>query len=333
MIELSAEPDAPAHVRLQSGTYTPKLFAGVRPGHYSLTQARLRPLGVLQSAGLLGGRLIQALQGGTSLSRIMAQAMQAFKPKATFGLRARANPGPSRLGVLTRQDLQRKETDTCAIAGGPIFLIAGDRPDNQTYDRYTLDPEMPHDFIVTLTDGDRLTPDALQRMAEALAQRPETDVLIVDKWINGQPTTHIAFDPLLYSDGYPTPHVIRRGYVPTGAWRDQQTRHAVLSVPVATGLSAPVHPITVTPPDIRPPVSIIIPTRDRADLLKACLAGLFDATLWPHEVIIVDNGSVEPAALDLFASYTEKGLRVVRADIPFNFSSLCNLGAAAARHD
>ncbi|MEH3118526.1 MAG: glycosyltransferase family 2 protein [Methylorubrum populi] len=85
-------------------------------------------------------------------------------------------------------------------------------------------------------------------------------------------------------------------------------------------------------PEPAPPVSVIIPTRDRAELLAVVLDGLFSRTDYPAlEVIVVDNGSTEPATRDLFARYAaESRLRVLPAPGPFNFSDLSNRGAAAA---
>jgi O-antigen biosynthesis protein len=78
-----------------------------------------------------------------------------------------------------------------------------------------------------------------------------------------------------------------------------------------------------------PAVSVIIPTRDRVHLLRRCLAGLRERTAYPHlDVLVVDNGSADP---ETRAFLTTCGARVIRSDGPFNFSQLCNLGAAEAR--
>jgi GT2 family glycosyltransferase len=81
--------------------------------------------------------------------------------------------------------------------------------------------------------------------------------------------------------------------------------------------------------------SIIIPTRDRLDLLEACVRTLWStAGSTSHEILIVDNGSEEPATLQWLATAEAKGeLRVVRADIPFNWSALNNIAAQEARGD
>lgn len=86
-------------------------------------------------------------------------------------------------------------------------------------------------------------------------------------------------------------------------------------------------------PDPAPMVSIIIPTRDRAALLGPCLAGLLDATDYPDfEVIVVDNGSTEPALHELLARRSaDPRLRVLPSPGPFNYALLNNRAAAIAR--
>ena len=76
-------------------------------------------------------------------------------------------------------------------------------------------------------------------------------------------------------------------------------------------------------------VSIIIPTRDRLPLLRACIASIEARTDYPDfEVIIVDNDSRERATLTYLESTRH---RVVRAPGEFNFPRLVNAGAAHAR--
>jgi O-antigen biosynthesis protein len=81
--------------------------------------------------------------------------------------------------------------------------------------------------------------------------------------------------------------------------------------------------------------SVIIPTRDRLDLLQPCLDGLWSGTDDPElEVIVVDNGSVEPEVLRYLADLAARpNVRVLHDGAPFNFSALCNLGAQAATGD
>ena len=85
-------------------------------------------------------------------------------------------------------------------------------------------------------------------------------------------------------------------------------------------------------PQPSPLVSVIIPTRDRAELLTIVLKGLFEKTNYePIEVVVVDNDSREQTTRDLFALYAaDPRLTVVSAPGPFNFSDLSNRGARAA---
>lgn len=76
----------------------------------------------------------------------------------------------------------------------------------------------------------------------------------------------------------------------------------------------------------RPAVAVVVPTRDRVDLLAGCVAAVERSGYRPLEVIIVDNDSRHPATL---AWLEGCGHRVLRCPGPFNFSSLVNAGVAA----
>lgn len=80
-------------------------------------------------------------------------------------------------------------------------------------------------------------------------------------------------------------------------------------------------------------VSVIIPTRDRADLLLVCLEGLLAKTVCDElDIIVIDNDSREQATFDLFSRYESRVSRVVMPGV-FNFAKACNLGVLHARHD
>lgn len=77
-----------------------------------------------------------------------------------------------------------------------------------------------------------------------------------------------------------------------------------------------------------PLVSVIIPTRDRVELLQQCIASLRERTDYSAlEIVIVDNASREAATHDFLRKIEA---RVVRDDGDFNFSRLINRGAAVA---
>lgn len=93
------------------------------------------------------------------------------------------------------------------------------------------------------------------------------------------------------------------------------------------------HRVIYDLPERPPPVSIIIPMRDRVDLLERCVASIRERTDYPSiEFVIVDNGSIETATLNFLRKMEqEKDAQIVREAGPFNFSRLINRGAAAAR--
>jgi GT2 family glycosyltransferase len=81
-------------------------------------------------------------------------------------------------------------------------------------------------------------------------------------------------------------------------------------------------------------VSIIIPSRDRPDLLEAGWhAGIGELCQKGCEIIIVDHASCMPATAVALRALEKHGVKVVRADGPFNFSRLINLGVQAARRE
>ncbi|MGD1902107.1 MAG: glycosyltransferase [Geitlerinemataceae cyanobacterium] len=79
-------------------------------------------------------------------------------------------------------------------------------------------------------------------------------------------------------------------------------------------------------------VTVIIPTRDLADVLEVCLRSIFTLTTYEdYEVLVVDNGSVEAKTRELFDRWTDKEpdrFRVVTYDAPFNYSSINNYAAS-----
>jgi O-antigen biosynthesis protein len=77
-------------------------------------------------------------------------------------------------------------------------------------------------------------------------------------------------------------------------------------------------------------VDILIPTRDRLDLLEPCLDTLFGLTPpgnW--SVTIIDNGSIEPRTREFLEQFERNGMgRVLRDDGPFNYARINNRAVA-----
>jgi GT2 family glycosyltransferase len=85
-------------------------------------------------------------------------------------------------------------------------------------------------------------------------------------------------------------------------------------------------------PNGRAKVSIVIPTRNRHDLLKACLDSILPATARvKSEIIVLDNDSSDPQTVRYLRQIAQDGVTVVHAPGPFNFSGLNNEAASLAR--
>lgn len=87
---------------------------------------------------------------------------------------------------------------------------------------------------------------------------------------------------------------------------------------------------------VNPNVEIIIPTRDRIDLMRMCIDSIVNKTTFKnYHITIVDNGSVEKETLEQFSTWekTNKRISVLRDDSPFNYSRLNNQVALTTKAD
>lgn len=112
--------------------------------------------------------------------------------------------------------------------------------------------------------------------------------------------------------------------------------HLSRTAPDARALRIPGLPFYRVRHAIRQPaplVTLIIPTRDRADLLRVAVDSILERTTYrPFEIIVVDNNSEQA---ETFAYFDEIGshpnLRVVRHPHPFNYSAINNEAVRHAR--
>jgi len=73
-------------------------------------------------------------------------------------------------------------------------------------------------------------------------------------------------------------------------------------------------------------ISIIIPVRDRVDLLDRCLSSLTSKTSYaPYEIVVVDNDSQSEEAHAYFSQFEH---RLLRYSGPFNFSAINNFAVS-----
>lgn len=120
------------------------------------------------------------------------------------------------------------------------------------------------------------------------------------------------------------------------------SRRSVADYLAGRGIAVDVVPAPLAPafnriifhlPAPAPLVSVVVPTRDRPELLGPCIRGVLDRTDYPAiEVLIVDNDSVEPATRTLFDSLTaDRRVRILPRPGPFNYSALNNSAVQEAR--
>ena len=79
----------------------------------------------------------------------------------------------------------------------------------------------------------------------------------------------------------------------------------------------------------QPKVSIIIPTRDKSQILSKCVDSIREKTKYSnYEILVVNNMSSDESTLLLLESYRNDGIKIIDFPQPFNYSKICNLAAA-----
>nr|WP_298056629.1 glycosyltransferase [uncultured Halomonas sp.] len=89
-------------------------------------------------------------------------------------------------------------------------------------------------------------------------------------------------------------------------------------------------------PEAKPLVSLLVPTRDRVEILRPCVDAILAHTDYPNvELLILDNQSTCAATLDYMRDVSRRDdrVRVLRWNEPFNYSAINNYGALYARGD
>ncbi|MCC6585178.1 MAG: glycosyltransferase [Bryobacterales bacterium] len=91
-------------------------------------------------------------------------------------------------------------------------------------------------------------------------------------------------------------------------------------------------PLPAVTKPLEPGVSVVIPSRNGRDLLARLLPGLVEQLAgYPHEVIVVDNGSDDRTATWLAAEFPT--VRLIEHPAPLSFSAAVNRGIHAAQFD
>jgi len=219
--------------------------------------------------------------------------------------------------------------------------------------------------IVLLMDAALLRPHALTIFAEAFQQYPAAEMICSDQadqtwqqsWFKPEYSELLLQQDLFlgpvvaFSESFATHdlvqdvlssinsgrnsirQVVNAAAVKLGSRKVKRIPHILYQT---TRHSEPQAISVSTMENSAPKVSVIIPTRDRWDLLGPCLESLKKSN-WPPallESIIVDNATTDPETLaQLEKLRHSEGTKVLRIDEPFNWSRLNNTGMAASTGD
>ncbi len=241
--------------------------------------------------------------------------------------------------------------ETTARGGRPAFHIEGDARAAGLWEGLE-----PADIVFPVVAGDVVADYAMAALVEFAAGHPDCSMFYADEDSIDAELRHVA--PELKPDWSPIFHQARP-YVGRAVYFRRRALEAHADLPSVALLrpstwdtlfaaeTGPVGhirrilltkpwkpavtcaPVTVAKPATeRATATLIVPTRDRADLLAACLAGLEKTRPHDFDLVIVDNGSTEPATRDLLdRTRVHPWAQVLDAAGTFNFSALCNRAA------
>ncbi len=327
---------------------------------------RLDPLGYLQAV-LWRARGLR-LRSRNRMATLAGQSPAAYdfwvacrEPKLRLQANGAQEGGATLIVVVDARNRPDRLADTLASSpsGAAVAVIGGPAAEGTIaidsiaeLASHCGEEEL---WLIAIESGDKLAPNALDGYRSAIAANGDTDVIYADDDLIGpdakrrHPHFKPSWNPELfehhdYISGGAAVRVHRERLL--GLEGQDWAKELVTS---ALGRSTPVHvPLVLhhrlarrqpqcprKPATIEvagwPLVSVIIPTRNHADLLAKCLAGV-ETTDYPKiEVIVVDNDSDEPEAAALLARLASSDTAVIRAEGPFNYSRLNNLAVRQAK--
>ena len=250
------------------------------------------------------------------------------------------------------------------------MAVIGPTPATQAWIDAVADPRLvacadladlsppPGGMFGTFRAGDTLAPHALSTFAAVFTRYPDRTIVYCDEAVIEAGTARPVFKP----DWSPirqsfAPYVEHAALVrwaqvnPVALHGDPDAvidRLLATAAPGTVGHIArvlvqtiPASPVAARPlprratgggsPASAPRVGIVIPTRDRIDLLEPCLVSILERSAdRAFDVLVVDNGSTQARTHAVLARLqaSDARLSVLGQPGPFNYSALCNAGAA-----
>jgi GT2 family glycosyltransferase len=218
-----------------------------------------------------------------------------------------------------------------------------------------IDDLAPADLVAAVPLGTRVHRDAFAMLATAATAAPGIGLFYGDNdhWRGDgdgdgcDPVVRAGFDPLLLArvdtigaSAFWRVEVLRTRQTPptTGRLPDPAEANDAMSLSrFIFRLACPAsRPILASPAAVKPDqatlpapsAAILIPTRDRVDLLRPCVDSILQKTPGFYRIVILDNESREPDTLAYFEMLRADPRVAVRpVSGPFNFSRICNDGA------
>ncbi len=227
------------------------------------------------------------------------------------------------------------------------------------------------DIVAPIWPGDQLPAYAVAVLAEAAIQHPASEIFYGDQEFigpdgkYGNPLLLPDWSPIFYAaspytggaeffrvnvlrpfaGSMPAVDLVRSSDIISRCALHEQAAASHIRRVMRTRIGAPTVPrATAHAPNStgstlrmehaeEPCATIIIPTKDRLELLECCINSFRNrAAPRDIEVIVIDNGSVQDNTRRFLAKLTQDDrFRVVARPGPFNFSRLCNDAAAEAR--
>ena len=241
------------------------------------------------------------------------------------------------LTSLQRQSCQRWELvlatagmrDAEALGRDPM-LAADPRVAIVATDTASGEPPLA---VVALEAGDRVAPEAVAALISTFQREPNFATLTFDE---DEPGFLARSRRPLFRWPHPTVmegRAARRTAVPpNGGDVHHLARVLIYRLrPEGEPSSPAVH--LPAPSSALPAVDVVVPTRDRPDMLMRCMESLLNKTSYPRlNVIVADNDSIDPMArhyLDRIGG--DPRVSVIPVPGAFNFAAICNTAAARGK--
>jgi O-antigen biosynthesis protein len=179
--------------------------------------------------------------------------------------------------------------------------------------------EGAEDYDLTLRATARTTPDRVRHLPSVLYHR---------RAVNADPGLEVVAAMEKLARAGAARRVVRE-HLDAGGFTDARLEPAPLA-PLCNRIVWPL-------PSPLPMVTVIVPTRDRAELLKQCAEAVLRRTDYGElELLVIDNDSREPTTHAVFERLQDDHpgrVRILPHPGPFNFAALNNAAAKQARGD